>query len=182
MSPSNDINTAVHLLLGVRGSVTQEKKSTPECPASSGASDKSQFTDKAAEIEQSPRSENPQKYKKEESVSRRCEGTNYKRGDRTDVAFSHVSIQRKTSDSNTRKKGPDDQGPVKYDRAQRKAALQRYREKKKRRRQNSRSVIRYDIRKKLADMRPRYKGRFSKPSTAPAPKPNLTTCSTPCTS
>ena len=59
--------------------------------------------------------------------------------------------------------GSKEKFPVKYNRAQRRAALQRYRDKKKRRSQNRRNVIRYDIRKKLADRRPRYKGRFSKP-------------------
>lgn len=50
---------------------------------------------------------------------------------------------------------------LKYSREERLEALQRFREKK-RRRQFSKKV-RYMVRKRLAETRPRYKGRFSKP-------------------
>lgn len=46
---------------------------------------------------------------------------------------------------------------------QRQAALARFREKKQRR--HFHKKVRYLVRKKLAESRPRYKGRFSKPPT-----------------
>lgn len=46
---------------------------------------------------------------------------------------------------------------------QRQKALQRYREKKLRRKENK-IVIRYAVRKRLAESRPRLKGRFYKPA------------------
>lgn len=49
----------------------------------------------------------------------------------------------------------------KYSREERKEALRRFKEKKRLR--TFKKTIRYDIRKRLADTRPRYKGRFSKP-------------------
>lgn len=49
----------------------------------------------------------------------------------------------------------------KYTREERKDALRRFKEKKRMR--SFKKTIRYDIRKRLADTRPRYKGRFSKP-------------------
>lgn len=51
-----------------------------------------------------------------------------------------------------------------YTPEQRKDAVRRYREKKLRRRGNA-TAIRYQVRKQLADTRPRFRGRFSKPST-----------------
>lgn len=50
----------------------------------------------------------------------------------------------------------------KYTRQERQEALQRFREKKQRRQFQKR--VRYHVRKRLAEARPRYKGRFSKPS------------------
>lgn len=50
---------------------------------------------------------------------------------------------------------------------QRHAALVRFREKKRRR--QFQKKVRYLVRKRLAESRPRYKGRFSKP---PAPQPD----------
>lgn len=50
----------------------------------------------------------------------------------------------------------------KYSRQERQEALQRFREKKQRRQFQKR--VRYHVRKRLAEARPRYKGRFSKPS------------------
>lgn len=49
----------------------------------------------------------------------------------------------------------------KYSRAERQEALRRFKEKKRLR--TFKKTIRYDVRKRLADTRPRYKGRFSKP-------------------
>jgi hypothetical protein len=49
----------------------------------------------------------------------------------------------------------------KYSVEERKAALRRFKEKKRLR--TFKKTIRYDVRKRLADTRPRYKGRFSKP-------------------
>lgn len=49
----------------------------------------------------------------------------------------------------------------KYTREERLEALQRFREKKRRRQYQKR--VRYMVRKRLAETRPRYKGRFSKP-------------------
>lgn len=49
----------------------------------------------------------------------------------------------------------------KYTREERLEALQRFREKKRRRQFQKR--VRYMVRKRLAETRPRYKGRFSKP-------------------
>lgn len=49
----------------------------------------------------------------------------------------------------------------KYSRQERQEALQRFREKKQRRQFQKR--VRYHVRKRLAEARPRYKGRFSKP-------------------
>lgn len=49
----------------------------------------------------------------------------------------------------------------KYSRAERQEALRRFKEKKRLR--SFKKTIRYDVRKRLADTRPRYKGRFSKP-------------------
>jgi CCT motif len=49
----------------------------------------------------------------------------------------------------------------KYSVAERAAALRRFKEKKRLR--TFKKTIRYDVRKRLADTRPRYKGRFSKP-------------------
>lgn len=49
----------------------------------------------------------------------------------------------------------------KYTREERQEALQRFREKKRRRQFQKR--VRYMVRKRLAETRPRYKGRFSKP-------------------
>lgn len=48
-----------------------------------------------------------------------------------------------------------------YSRAERQEALNRFREKKRRR--QFRKRVRYHVRKRLAEARPRYKGRFSKP-------------------
>lgn len=48
---------------------------------------------------------------------------------------------------------------------QRQAALVRFREKKRRRQYQKK--VRYHVRKRLAESRPRYKGRFSKPPPKP---------------
>lgn len=55
--------------------------------------------------------------------------------------------------------------PAPYDYARRQQAIQRYREKRKRRGTVRANAIRYQIRKKLADTRPRVRGRFFKAST-----------------
>lgn len=55
----------------------------------------------------------------------------------------------------------NDPTSFKYTREERQEALQRFREKKRRR--QFRKRVRYMVRKRLAETRPRYKGRFSKP-------------------
>ncbi len=55
----------------------------------------------------------------------------------------------------------------KYSYEERQAALRRFREKKRRR--QFQKTVRYMVRKRLAETRPRYKGRFSKPPAAPTP-------------
>lgn len=56
---------------------------------------------------------------------------------------------------------PGDTTLYKYSREERLEALRRFKEKKRLR--TFKKTIRYDVRKRLADTRPRYKGRFSKP-------------------
>ena len=56
-----------------------------------------------------------------------------------------------------------DQVVTRYDPEQRQQALKRYRLKKMRRISKSK-VIRYQVRKRLADARPRHRGRFFKPA------------------
>lgn len=51
---------------------------------------------------------------------------------------------------------------LRYTPDQRRAAVQRFKAKKLKRKNQS-GVIRYQIRKRLADTRPRFRGRFSKP-------------------
>eukprot|EP00181_Compsopogon_caeruleus_P001462 CAMPEP_0184683538 /NCGR_PEP_ID=MMETSP0312-20130426/11705_1 /TAXON_ID=31354 /ORGANISM="Compsopogon coeruleus, Strain SAG 36.94" /LENGTH=130 /DNA_ID=CAMNT_0027135973 /DNA_START=196 /DNA_END=588 /DNA_ORIENTATION=- len=51
---------------------------------------------------------------------------------------------------------------VRYSPQERRLRVERYREK--RRQRSFKKTIRYDIRKKLADTRPRIRGRFSKPA------------------
>ncbi|PXF46310.1 Two-component response regulator-like APRR7 [Gracilariopsis chorda] len=58
--------------------------------------------------------------------------------------------------------------PAPYDYAQRQQAIQRYREKRRRRGAVGANSIRYQIRKKLADTRPRVRGRFFKVSASEA--------------
>lgn len=53
---------------------------------------------------------------------------------------------------------------TRYTPEQRKAAVLRFKAKKMRRKTQS-SVIRYQVRKRLADTRPRFRGRFFKPKT-----------------
>lgn len=57
-----------------------------------------------------------------------------------------------------------------YSPAERRAALQRFREKKKRR--SAGTAIRYQVRKKLAEKRPRHRGRFSKRETGSLSSPS----------
>lgn len=51
---------------------------------------------------------------------------------------------------------------VRYTPEQRREAVRRFKEKKSRKKNQS-SAIRYQVRKRLADTRPRYRGRFYKP-------------------
>lgn len=53
---------------------------------------------------------------------------------------------------------------TKYTPEERRAAVERYREKRRKRNSNTKT-IRYQIRKKLADTRPRFRGRFYRPKT-----------------
>eukprot|EP00171_Calliarthron_tuberculosum_P014276 IDg14276t1 len=57
------------------------------------------------------------------------------------------------------------------------AALARFREKKRRRVLNAGSAIRYQVRKTLAEQRPRERGRFTKRSPPPAPPPSMSSSS-----
>mmetsp|Transcript_20178 Transcript_20178/g.53786 ORF Transcript_20178/g.53786 Transcript_20178/m.53786 type:complete len:153 (+) Transcript_20178:100-558(+) len=56
-----------------------------------------------------------------------------------------------------------DTGSVAYSPEVRKERVRRYLEKKRARRSGEAKTIRYVVRKKLADVRPRVRGRFSKP-------------------
>lgn len=53
---------------------------------------------------------------------------------------------------------------TKYTPAERKEAVRRFKEKKKRRRSQV-GVVRYQVRKRLADTRPRFRGRFYRPKS-----------------
>lgn len=76
------------------------------------------------------------------------------------AAGSHVQVRDNTV-----------QNPPAYTPEQRKKALERFKEKK-RRRTNSHGQIRYQVRKRLADTRPRHRGRFFKPKSVETPRPS----------
>lgn len=75
--------------------------------------------------------------------------------------FSVVHYQGHHSSIKTQPQGAP---VIRYTAEQRKAAVLRYKEKKMRRKNQS-SVIRYEVRKRLADTRPRFRGRFFKPNS-----------------
>lgn len=78
----------------------------------------------------------------------------------TPSVASSPAVQQKPPPSRTNR-SLHDTTSLKYNREERMEALARFREKKRRRQFQKR--VRYMVRKRLAETRPRYKGRFSKP-------------------
>ena len=162
---SSETKAAVQLLLGVREAYLQrESKQKPHDDEHEEGSPISSCRS-ASESEQSI----VQEEKEHRNMNERSRQAERRGASPALVSSAVTSNDEGQSNEGTEdapkatKTGSRERFPVKYNRAQRRAALQRYRDKKKRRSQNCRNTIRYDIRKKLADRRPRYKGRFSKP-------------------
>lgn len=78
------------------------------------------------------------------------------------LPFSSSTIPTPTSYDSSATSTPEEQRAT----IQRQAAIQRFRAKKQRRQFHKK--VRYHVRKRLAESRPRYKGRFSKPHTSDA--------------
>lgn len=76
---------------------------------------------------------------------------------------NHVEVaQRRQSPTSSSTSQP---AHARYTPEQRREAVRRFKEKKSRRKNQS-SVIRYQVRKRLADTRPRFRGRFYRPKSS----------------